>query len=328
MSNIPIKVSIIIPTFNRSKSLIRTIDSFAKQKKFKNFEIIISDNNSNDNTKDLVFEYIKRNKSVEIKYHFEKNQGVHFARNSAAKISKGEILYFTDDDMEADPYLLFELIPLFEKEPFLGTATGLISPIFEIEPPNWVKKNLINQYLSLTKLDLPWVYLISKEEEPIGIYSCHQAIRRIAFFESGGFNPENTKGVWIGDGETGLVKKLQSKGWLFGYTDKAKIFHHIPKERLVRKYVFKRMTNQANSDSYSEYREHKNISKLLLKFVVRNIFSLLQLSIHFLRSIFRKRSFTMFVGRICYFNYRNLYDLKIIFNREFRSIVEKENWVK
>ena len=73
----------------------------------------------------------------------------------------------------------------------------------------------------------------SKEEEPIGIYSCHQAIRRIAFFESGGFNPENTKGTWIGDGETGLVKKLESNGFKifeeglhnenhFGY-----LFNHI-----------------------------------------------------------------------------------------------------
>ena len=328
MSNKKLKVSIIIPTYNRSESLIRTVDSFAKQKKFRNFEIIISDNNSKDNTKELVLDYIKKNKSIEIKYHFEKNQGVHFARNSAAKISKGEILYFTDDDMEADPYLLFELIPLFEKEPLLGTATGLITPVFEIEPPNWVKKNLINQYLSLTKLDLPWVYLISKEEEPIGIYSCHQAIRRIAFFESGGFNPENTKGTWIGDGETGLVKKLESNGWLFGYTNKSKIFHYIPRERLIRKYIFKRMSNQANSDSYSEYREHKNISKLLYKFIVRNIFTLFKLLNHFLKSIYRKRSFTILIGRIYYYNNRNLYDLKLIFNKNFRSLVEKENWLE
>ena len=327
MSNKSLKVSIIIPTYNRSISLIRTVESFAKQKKFRNFEIIISDNNSNDNTKELVLDYIKRNHTIEIKYHFEKNQGVHFARNSAAKISKGEILYFTDDDMEADPYLLFELILLFEKEPLLGTATGLITPVFEIEPPNWVKKNLINQYLSLTKLDLPWVYLISKEEEPIGIYSCHQAIRRIAFFESGGFNPENTKGTWIGDGETGLVKKLESNGWLFGYTNKSKIFHYIPRERLRRKYIFKRMSNQANSDGYSEYREHKKTSNLMINLITRNIFAVVKLFFHFIRAIFRIRSFTIFVGRIFYYHNRNLYDLNLLINRKFRKLVEKENWL-
>lgn len=321
------KVSVIIPTFNRSESLIRTVESFANQKDFKNYEIIVSDNNSSDNTKEKVLEYIENNPHLKIKYYFELNQGVHYARNSAAKLAEGEILYFTDDDMEADPYLLSELIPLFDKEPRLGSATGFISPIFEVNPPNWVKKNLLNQYLAVTKLDLPWVYLISKKEEPIGVYSNHQAIRRKAFFESCGFNPENTKGIWIGDGETGLVNDLEAKNWLFGYTLKSKIFHHIPKERLKRKYIFKRMTNQANSDSYSEYRKHKKTSNLIINLITRNIFAVVKLFFHFIRAIFRIRSFTIFVGRIFYYHSRNLYDLNLIINRKFRKLVEKENWL-
>ena len=36
-----------------------------------------------------------------------------------------------------------------------------------------------------------------------GVYSCHQALRRDAFIAAGGYNPENTAGEWIGDGETG-----------------------------------------------------------------------------------------------------------------------------
>ena len=104
------KISVIIPTFNRSESLIRTLNSFLYQKEMDNqYEIIVSDNNSTDNTKKIVSEFKSIIKNIKIKYHFEKEQGVHYARNSAAKISAGSILYFTDDDMEADPNLLSEI---------------------------------------------------------------------------------------------------------------------------------------------------------------------------------------------------------------------------
>ena len=120
------KISVIIPTFNRSESLIRTLKVFFINQEMDNqYEIIVSDNNSTDNTKKIVSEFISKNKNIKIKYHFEKEQGVHFARNSAAKISKGRILYFTDDDMEADPNLLSEMLNFFNENPNLGQQLEL-----------------------------------------------------------------------------------------------------------------------------------------------------------------------------------------------------------
>ena len=43
-------------------------------------------------------------------------------------------------------------------------------------------------------------------------------INKKSSFEAGGFNPENTKGEWIGNGESGLNLKLLDKGYLLGYT--------------------------------------------------------------------------------------------------------------
>ncbi|MDQ3022538.1 MAG: glycosyltransferase family 2 protein [Bacteroidota bacterium] len=76
-------VSIIIPTYNRSKFLGTTLESCINQtypKEF--FEIIVSDNNSTDNTKEVVELWQKRS-DVPIKYILEPRQGAHFARHTA-----------------------------------------------------------------------------------------------------------------------------------------------------------------------------------------------------------------------------------------------------
>ena len=107
-------ISVIIPTYNRSEMLGITIDSFIVQHYPKDqYEIIISNNNSTDNTAEVINEYLLNDLGVRIVYHFEKRQGVHYARNSAAKIAEGDILYFTDDDMIADSNLLEEIIKPF-----------------------------------------------------------------------------------------------------------------------------------------------------------------------------------------------------------------------
>lgn len=90
------KVSVIIPTFNREGFLKTAIESVLKQD-YDNFEIIITDDNSQDNTKAVVKEF--RDKRIRYIRH-EQNRGVSAARNSAIKASKGEYIAFLDDDDE------------------------------------------------------------------------------------------------------------------------------------------------------------------------------------------------------------------------------------
>jgi glucosyl-dolichyl phosphate glucuronosyltransferase len=232
-------ISIIIPTYNHAKMLGLTIESFTGQAYPKElYEIIISDNNSNDNIRDVVAEWQAKS-PVPIKYVFEKRQGVHYARNSAAKIAKGEILYYTDDDMIADSRLLEEMVKVFELDPMIGTATGLVLGKFDVEPPKWASKYLINGYLSLTDKNKREELIISRDD--CGVYSCHQAIKRDVFFKSGGFNPENTAGVWIGDGETGLNIKIRALGYKVAYISKSVIYHMLPENRTTLNYLIKRI---------------------------------------------------------------------------------------
>jgi len=319
-------VSIIIPTYNRAKMLGITIESFITQSYPKDkYEIIVSDNNSSDNTREVVEEW-QGKATVPIRYLFEGRQGVHYARNTAAKAAIGDILYFTDDDMIAANSLLLELVKVFALDPKIGTATGIVLPKFDTEPPKWITKYLINVNLSLTDKNKREELIISADD--CGIYSCHQAIKRDVFFKSGGFNPENTAGVWIGDGETGLNIKIRNFGYKFAYTSKSVIYHIIPESRMTLKYLIKRIGNQGFCDSYTEYRSHRKQNKIIFSMLRRNtIVFAYRLGAMLLSIALGHLSWHFIPAQIMYMHKRNIYDMKLYTNEKFRKLVEIDNWL-
>lgn len=94
VNNSPL-VSIIIPTYNYAKYLIKTIKSCIEQT-YKNLEIIIIDDGSTDNTYEVVMNFSDR-----IVYVFQHNSGVSAARNKGLELARGEFIAFLD----ADDYL-------------------------------------------------------------------------------------------------------------------------------------------------------------------------------------------------------------------------------
>lgn len=319
-------ISVIIPTYNRSHLLPLTLDSFLAQNyPHDRFELIVSDNNSSDTTHEVVAQYVV-NSAVSVRYIFEQRQGVHYARNSAAIVAQGEILYFTDDDMIAEPDLLKSLIPVFSLDPMIGVATGRILPRFEIQPPEWVERCLTNAYLSLTDKDRPEQLVVSLSDTMV--YSCHQAILREVFFKAGGFNPENTAGVWIGDGETGLNIKIKALGCRFAYTSTSIIHHIIPEERMTLSYLVKRIGNQGFCDSYTEYRTHRRKNRIIPLLLLRSTIGALKLfAITFGMIMLGKESWHFIPARLAYLYKRNVYDLMLFFNEGFRKQAEIDDWL-
>ncbi|MFB6226503.1 MAG: glycosyltransferase family 2 protein [Candidatus Paceibacteria bacterium] len=87
-------VSAIIPTYNCAPWIQEAIESILNQT-YKNIEIIIIDDGSTDNTKEVLEPYIKKNK---IKYFYQENQGSAKARNKGVKKAQGEYIAFLDAD--------------------------------------------------------------------------------------------------------------------------------------------------------------------------------------------------------------------------------------
>lgn len=90
------KISIITPTYNRAWCIERAIQSVLNQT-YKNWELIIIDDGSTDNTKEIIKPYLKDKR---IKYFYQKNKGVNIARREGIKKATGKYVTFLDSDDE------------------------------------------------------------------------------------------------------------------------------------------------------------------------------------------------------------------------------------
>jgi glucosyl-dolichyl phosphate glucuronosyltransferase len=229
--------------------------------------------------------------------------------------------------MIAEPDLLEKLLETFEFNPKIGSATGLVKPLFEETPPKWVSKYLHNHWLSLTEQGRKEHLIIS--EENCGVFSCHQAIKRRVFFDSGGFNPENTDGVWVGDGETGLNLKIQELGYYFAYNSSSVIHHMIPPHRTTLSYLISRVGNQAYCDSYTEYRRHRSYLKHVFGILKRNSFGLVRIYTGLTVKLAKDQISAIFLfAYIFYIKNRFIYDIKVLLKPSFRRIIEIDNWLE
>ncbi len=86
------KVSVVIPTFNRKDFVLEAIDSVVNQT-VNPFEIIVVDDGSTDGTGELI-----KKKYPDIVYVYQENRGVSAARNNGIKIAKGDYIALLDSD--------------------------------------------------------------------------------------------------------------------------------------------------------------------------------------------------------------------------------------
>ncbi len=101
-----IKYSFIVPVYNTSKYLKKCLDSLAGQT-FKSFEIIIVNDGSTDNSKNVISEYKKKYKNIKVVN--QKNGGLSMARNNGVKEATGKYLIFIDSDDYVETNLLKEV---------------------------------------------------------------------------------------------------------------------------------------------------------------------------------------------------------------------------
>jgi glycosyltransferase involved in cell wall biosynthesis len=108
-------VSVIIPVYNSAKYIQKAIDSVLDQT-YSNYEIIVVDDGSTDETRQKLQSY--RDK---IRYVFQENQGSATARNTGIKLAKGDLVAFLDsDDFWSMPEKLDKQVACFQGNPDLG----------------------------------------------------------------------------------------------------------------------------------------------------------------------------------------------------------------
>lgn len=108
------KISVIIPTYNRADLLPRTIDSVINQT-YKDWELIIVDDKSTDNTRSVIQEYIKKDNRIKGIFLEKNSGGPAHPRNIGIENAKGEYIAFLDSDDEWLPNKLEKQVDLFNK---------------------------------------------------------------------------------------------------------------------------------------------------------------------------------------------------------------------
>lgn len=130
-----LNISVVVVTFNRAEMLKEILSSLAEQIRCPD-EVIIVDNNSTDNTKEIVDSF---RGSINIIYVLERGVSIASARNAGVKMASGDIVAFTDDDCVADKEWLYYLEMNFLRDPSIGMVGGEILPYK-------IQGNIIEEY--------------------------------------------------------------------------------------------------------------------------------------------------------------------------------------
>jgi glycosyltransferase involved in cell wall biosynthesis len=160
-------VSVVIPVHNERKHLRRCLDTLFSQS-YPNLEIIIIDDNSSQDYSDFLPEYIK--KGVVYKKN-DKQNGPGYCRNMGVRMAKGEIICFTDADIEHDKEYIMVLTQLIRE--------GKAEATFAREG-----------YIANAKKPLAECWGIPPYPNPNTTSDVSRAILKKTFLEHGGFNPK------------------------------------------------------------------------------------------------------------------------------------------
>ncbi len=315
------KASIIIPTHNRFRSLLKTLSS-ASHLKFpkKDCEIIIVENACTDRTKSGVIELLQKNRMSNFKLVSENSIGLHFARHTGAEVAKGDLLLFTDDDATFHPDWVNSYVHAFVKYKDIVAAGGPVKPKWETNPPKWLKE-YIGKSKIFSPLSLMEPYKNFRLDEKGFFFGVNMAIRRKTLFDMGGFNPELIGDKYVGDGEFGLNKKLWAKNLLIGYIPEALVYHHVPNERMTLKYLKLRMGNEGINALYPSIQAYMPRAKLFN--MALKIFSV-NIKLYLASLIYHNQTDTnsLNIQLEASHKYAQIqYLLRLIFDNNLRSIV-------
>jgi len=232
-------ISVAICTFNRAESLRRTIATFAAMElpTQLRWELIVVDNNSKDHTHSVVktFEQI-----LPVRYVFEAEQGLSAARNRATREFAGDVLLFTDDDVELDSSWLGAYARALNKFPLAGYFGGRVVPSWPDGKPGWAKDEslaLISGVLVRFHLGSDTRELMVNDPSPFG---ASFGLRRSVLDAIGQFRLDlGVNGGVPGRGEEAdYLDRVRDAGWAGVYVGEAIVHHLTDLRRLTLSYLF------------------------------------------------------------------------------------------
>ncbi len=208
----PFNVSIIVPVYNSEKTIAECIKSLKNQNYRGNFEIIVVDDGSIDNTAKIA----EKNGAIVFR---QKNAGPAKARNLGAQKAKGEIFLFTDADCISEKNWISEMV-----KPFSDSKVAGVQGAYKTKQKSTTAK--------FNQLEIEYRYermkRLSENLDWIGSYSA--GYRKKDYFEANGFDESFPK---ASGEDPELSYKISKKGKKLVFNEKAIVYHKHP-ETILR----------------------------------------------------------------------------------------------
>ena len=232
----PLFVTVVICTWNRSVLLDQTLEHLGSLiiPEGVEWEVLVVNNNCTDNTDEVI---AKHAKNLPVHGLREPRSGKCHAANLAVASARGELILWTDDDALVDPHWISAYVEAAKQWPDASFFGGTVDPLFAVEPPQWVKRNLAQLHgpFAIRQLD-DRVRPLADEERPFGV---NMAIRS-KVLTPGCFDVRigPRERDRIGGEDVALISDLMQKGEKGVWVGTARVRHYIPAERLTKQYVW------------------------------------------------------------------------------------------
>lgn len=227
------KFSVVIPTYNRSTDLRETLGSMAGLSTTKDWELIAADNNSSDNTREIV-EDAQSWFPAPLRYVFEPEQGRCAALNAGIRASKGSIILTTDDDVRV------EADWLDCADSALGRLAcdyvgGRVLPLWSAARPVWLPNRGGRHWAVIALLDYGPTPIKFGNRVPLGV---NMAFRREAFERAGLWDNRvgRKAGTLLGQEVREWGLRASAAGLTGFYVPEMVIHHIISRDRLTKRY--------------------------------------------------------------------------------------------
>ena len=231
-------LSIVICSYNRASYISGALDSLYHQSAgLDNFEAIIVDNNSTDNTAEVFKQWRSSHANGSFTYLTESKQGASFARNTGAKGAKGQWLCFMDDDAIANSNYVENIIKHIKTKPEAIGFGGRIIPKYIPSEPEWM-----SYYVSSLVGNFDYAPTACAFENGKYPLESNMIVKKDIYDSIGGFNTELPGVVGIlrigGEGKE-LFYKLLALGHTIYYDPTICVEHVVEVKKLTPEYMYR-----------------------------------------------------------------------------------------
>jgi glycosyltransferase involved in cell wall biosynthesis len=227
-------LSIVIATRNRASSLRQTLASLGRLAiPSGGCEIVVVDNGSSDDTPAVVAEFA-RVSAISTRYVREPRGGKSNAVNAGVAVARGDLLAFTDDDVQVDESWAVAFARARERTDCIGFGGRIIAQ-WSMPPPRWIAADGPGRLMTVVAFDegLSSRYLSAPPFGP------NMAFRRVAFERYGLFRVDlgPAVGRYLPGQDTEFGRRLMNGGERLWWVPDAIVEHVLQPDKMTKRYV-------------------------------------------------------------------------------------------